>query len=164
MIVNACENSFFPLPERPLSFQEGDKNKNKEFITQKERPKNNVNEFNKLILEKEKSINKQLFKKYFKHQSPTDLLKTLYNTKDTKRNKIQGNLIKSELIDVNSEIRKMSKNEFENEQSNKIVNIVEKILDFNNQNQEGNGLKIQTPDQILSILPATLAQFKAGNN
>ena len=164
MIVNACENSFFPLPEQPPSFQEGDENKNKEFISQKERPKNNVNEFNKLILEKEKSINKQLFKKYFKHQSPTDLLKTLYNTKDTKRNKIQGNLIKSELIDVNSEIRKMSKNEFENEQSNKIVNIVEKILDFNNQNQEGNGLKIQTPDQILSILPATLAQFKAGNN
>ena len=92
------------------------------------------------------------------------MLKTLYNTKDTKRNKIQRNLIKSKLIDVNSEIIKMSKNEFENEQSNKIINIVEKILDFNNQNQEGNGLKIQTPDQILSILPATLAQFKAGNN
>ena len=92
------------------------------------------------------------------------MLKTLYNTKDTKRNKIQGNLIKSELIDVNSEIRKMSKNEFENEQSKKIGNIVEKILDFNNQNQEGKGLKIQTPDQMLSILPVTLAQFKAGNN
>ena len=43
------------------------------------------------------------------------MLKTLYNTKDTKRNKIQRNLIKSELIDVNSEIIKMSKNEFENE-------------------------------------------------
>ena len=92
------------------------------------------------------------------------MLKTLYNTKDTKRNKIQGNLIKSELIDVNSEIRKMSKNEFENEQSKKIGNIVEKILDFNNQNQEGKGLKIQTPDQMLSILPVTLAQFEAGNN
>ena len=43
------------------------------------------------------------------------MLKTLYNTKDTKRNKIQRNLIKSELIDVNSEIIKISKNEFENE-------------------------------------------------
>ena len=92
------------------------------------------------------------------------MLKYRCNTKDTKRNKIQVDLIKSGLVYLNNEIEKMSKNKFENEQWNKIVNIVEKILDFNNQNQEGNGLKIQTPDQILSILPATLAQFKAGNN
>ena len=31
-----------------------------------------------------------------------------------------------------------------------LVNIVEKILDFNNQNQEGQGIRILTPDQILS--------------
>ena len=31
-----------------------------------------------------------------------------------------------------------------------LVNIVEKILDFNNQNQEGRGIRILTPDQILS--------------
>ena len=31
-------------------------------------------------------------------------------------------------------------------------------------NQQGQGLKILTPDQILSILPITLAQLKAGNN
>ena len=92
------------------------------------------------------------------------MLKYWCNTKDTKRNKIQVDLIKSGLVYLNNEIEKMSKNKFENEQWNKIVNIVEKILDFNNQNQEGNGLKIQTPDQILSILPATLAQFKVGNN
>ena len=30
------------------------------------------------------------------------------------------------------------------------MNIVEKILDFNNQNQEGQGIRILTPDQILS--------------
>ena len=44
------------------------------------------------------------------------------------------------------------------------MNIVEKILPFNRQNQEGQGLKILTPDQMLSRLPITLAQLKAGNN
>ena len=31
-------------------------------------------------------------------------------------------------------------------------------------NQPGKGLKILTPDQMLSRLPITLAQLKAGNN
>ena len=44
------------------------------------------------------------------------------------------------------------------------MNIVEKILPFNRQNQEGQGLKILTPDQMLSRLPITLAKLKAGNN
>ena len=44
------------------------------------------------------------------------------------------------------------------------MDIVEKILDFNEQNQEGGGLKISTPNQMLSRLPISLAQLKAGNN
>ena len=44
------------------------------------------------------------------------------------------------------------------------MDIVEKILQFNRQNQEGQGLKILTPDRMLSRLPITLAQLKAGNN
>ena len=39
-----------------------------------------------------------------------------------------------------------------------IVDIAEKILQFNNQNQEGQVLKIQTLDQMLSRLPITIAQ------
>ena len=31
-------------------------------------------------------------------------------------------------------------------------------------NQQGQGLKILTPDQMLSRLPITLAQLKAGNS
>ena len=37
------------------------------------------------------------------------------------------------------------------------------ILGFNKQ-QQGTGLKILTPNQMLSRLPITLAQLKAGNN
>ena len=49
------------------------------------------------------------------------------------------------------------------EQPDKILKIVEEILEFNRQNQQGKGLKILTPNQMLSRLPITLAQLKAGN-
>ena len=58
----------------------------------------------------------------------------------------------------------MSEEEKEIEKPHEIVNIVEEILEFNKQKQEGKGLKILTPDQMLSRLPITLAQLKAGNN
>ena len=40
-----------------------------------------------------------------------------------------------------------------------IVEIVEEILKFNKQKQEGQGIKILTPNQMLST-----AQLQAGNN
>ena len=58
----------------------------------------------------------------------------------------------------------MSKEEIENEKPDKIVTIVEKILKFNEQNQQGQGIKILTPNQMLNILPIALAQLKAENN
>ena len=58
----------------------------------------------------------------------------------------------------------MGEEEKEIEKSNEIIDIVEKILEFNKQNQQGQGLKILTPNQMLSRLPITLAQLKAGNN
>ena len=41
-----------------------------------------------------------------------------------------------------------------------MVNIVKKILDFNNQNQKEQGLKILTLVQMLSRLPITLVELK----
>ena len=46
-------------------------------------------------------------------------------------------------------------------ENEKIINIVEHILYFN---QSGEGLNILTPKQMLSRLPIILAQLKAGNN
>ena len=46
----------------------------------------------------------------------------------------------------------------------KIINIVQKILEFNREEKSGGGLKILTPNQMLSRFPITLAQLKAGNN
>ena len=39
------------------------------------------------------------------------------------------------------------------EEPDKIVDIVEKIIQFNRKNQEGQGLKILRPDQMISRLP-----------
>ena len=50
------------------------------------------------------------------------------------------------------------------EKSDEILKIVEDFLNFNKQNQQSKGLKILTPNQMLSRLPITLAQLKAGNN
>ena len=49
------------------------------------------------------------------------------------------------------------------ENADEIVNIVEMIHEFNRQ-QQGQGLKILTPNQMLSRLSISLAQLKAGNN
>ena len=46
------------------------------------------------------------------------------------------------------------------------MKIVKKMIDFNKRirKQQGLGLKILTPNQILSRLPISLAQLKAENN
>ena len=44
----------------------------------------------------------------------------------------------------------------------KVVDIIEKIIDFNKQ-QKGKRIKILTPKQVLQRLPIALAQVKAGN-
>ena len=58
----------------------------------------------------------------------------------------------------------MSKEAIEIEKPYNIVKAVKKILDINKHSQEGKGIKILTPNQMLSILPTTLAQLKVGNN
>ena len=60
----------------------------------------------------------------------------------------------------------MSGEEIKIEKPDKILGIVEKIIKFNVkiQKQPGEGLKILTPNQMLSRLPITLAQLKARNN
>ena len=58
----------------------------------------------------------------------------------------------------------MLKNDkLKNEENEKIIDVVEKILEFDRQKQR-QGLKILTPNQMLSRLPITLAQLNAGNN
>ena len=92
------------------------------------------------------------------------LLKKLYEAKDKKRNNDLLNVIKSGLSDLKDEIKEMSEDEIKIEKPDKIVNLVKKILEFNEQNRKGEGLKILKPNQMFNRLPVSLAQLKAGNN
>ena len=62
-------------------------------------------------------------------------------------------------------LKKMSEDEKKIEKPDKILKIVEEIPKFNKiLKQQGLDLKILIPNQVLSRLPITLAQLKAGNN
>ena len=88
--------------------------------------------------------------------------------------------MKSRLRDLKNDTKSMSENEVKNKKLDLLAGLVEKILDTNEQlnmpeseteesaeqrrNQQGPGLKILTPQQMLSRLPISLARLKAGNN
>ena len=92
------------------------------------------------------------------------MLKLLNKTNDKTKNNELVNVIISGLEDLKEEIKIMSKKEIKIKNPDKIVETVETILKFNKQNQQGKGLKILTPNQMLSRLPIALAQLEAGNN
>ena len=99
-------------------------------------------------------IKYDLFIEYFDFEVPA-LAKTLYETKDKKKNNDLVELIKIRWSNLKDEIGKMSEDEKKIEKPDKILKIVEEILKFNKQKQSGQGLKILTPNQMLSRLPIT---------
>ena len=69
------------------------------------------------------------------------------------------------MVDLKKDIENVSKDNAKKiETLNKIRDIVELILYFNNEDQEGGSLKILTSSQMLSRLPVSLAQLNIGNN
>ena len=92
------------------------------------------------------------------------MLKNLYNLNDKEKNNKLVNVVKSGLVDLESDFEEISEDEIKIEKRHKIVNIVKEILKFNKQNQSGEGLKLLIPNQMLTRLPIVLAQLKAGNN
>ena len=152
-----------PEEEKEEEKQETSKKSDKKEPPQKS-PKGVVSNFNKWVNKKEIGINSEIFQRHFKFQRPSDMLKDLYTINDKYKNKALVNLIKSGLSNLKKEIENMNEEEKEIEKPSEIVNIVEEILEFNKENHQGHGLKILTPDQMLSRLPITLPQLKAGNN
>ena len=95
--------------------------------------------------------------------------KKLFKIEDANKNSEFVKEIKNRWSNLKDEIKEMSKGQTKNEKPNEILGIINNIIDFNKEvqkqwNQEGQGLKILTPSQILSRLPISLAQLKAGNN
>ena len=92
------------------------------------------------------------------------MIKRLKNTSD-KRNKNMIELINKKPTKMKNILKNVPKDKvFKIEENEKIINIVERILELNSEKQSGLGLQILTSNQMLSTLPITLAQLKAGNN
>ena len=115
---------------------------------------------------KTKMIKNNLFKEYFEYSSPSNMYKNLNTTTDIEENKTKVNKIKDYLSDWMMKFKQNPTNNAKkkNRNRNNVVEIVELILKFNQLEQERSGLEIWTPSQILSRLPISLAQLKAGNN
>ena len=78
-------------------------------------------------------------------------------------NKIRVDLIKEVL--TNMKKKNVPKNSIcKTEENKKIIDIVKTVLELNNKIQSGKQLKVLTPSQMLSRLPISLAQLKAGND
>ena len=120
----------------------------------------------KYIENESKGINYDLFKDYFDLVVPSALAKRLFETKDKKKNSVFVEKIKNRWSNVKDETEKMFEDENKTEQPDKILKIVKEIIDFNKRirKQQGLGLKILAPNQLLSRLTIILAQLKAVNN
>ena len=94
------------------------------------------------------------------------MAKKLYETKNKNKNNDLVEAIKNRWCDLRHEIKKMSEDGKEIEKPDKILKIVEEVFYFNKifWKEQGLGLKILTPNQMLSRLPTSLVQLKAGNN
>ena len=92
------------------------------------------------------------------------MLKDLYKINDKEQNSKLVNVINSELKDLKEEIKKMPVKEKEMEDPELIAEIVKEILKFNEQNQQAEGIKILTRNQMLSRLRISLPQLQAGKN
>ena len=107
--------------------------------------KDDLKEFSEWMKREETGINRELFQKRFSFQRPSDMLKVLYTANDKSKNNKLVSMIKSGLDDLKSEIGDMSIEEKEIEEPRKLVDIVERVREFNDVNQRGQGLKMLTP-------------------
>ena len=100
----------------------------------------------------------------FNYSNPSNMLSRLSDARG-KINEEQVYLINKTLTKLKTIVRNVPKdNPLKTEENEKIIDIVERILELNRENQLGLGLKILTPNQMLSGLSVSLAQLKAGNN
>ena len=91
------------------------------------------------------------------------MFKELRDASDEK-NKNMVESINEKLTKLKNIVKNVPRDEVSTvEENEKIIDIAERILELNNEKNRFR-LKILTPSQMLSRLPITLAQLKAGNN
>ena len=113
-----------------------------------------------IIAKKKENINNVLFSYDFDSSNADIMFKRLRDASD-ENNKNIVESINKKLTKLKNIVTNVPKDEVSKvEENEKIIDVVERILELNTE----KGLKILTPDQMLSRLPTILAQLKAGNN
>ena len=150
MIINAFKNKIFAFYHGESRFEDEDEDDIKEengFI--------DYESLNRVIFLKEWDTNNELVRKIFIAQDLRALLEKLKKSKNAEKNKIQVSLVRSGLRDLTGEIekrwkknknwcvkmKKTWKSEWNSGYCSGYCNV---ILEYNEQNQEGQGLKILT--------------------
>ena len=174
MIVSAFRNKLFPLHSG--NYYESIKEKSSE--SEDEIPDIGTSEQTTML---DKFYGSDLINKYFNKKSLIEIINTLKDyRKDPKTRQKYNNLTTHLIIGLRKldrDIRKMSQDEVENRRLNYLKDLVRTIIIITNQKldqkseeeaaqrqQEGEGLKILTPQQMITRLPILLAQLKARNN
>ena len=131
----------------------------------------------------EKFYGPDLINKYFIKKSLVEIINTLKNYGKIPKTCQEYIYLIVHLIiglrKLDSDIGNMSEDEVKNKRLRYLKDLVRKIVDTNQQvddisdletkesaaqRQQGQGLKILSPQQMITRLPILLAQLKAGNN
>ena len=158
MAIKAFAVGTIPLPT---------KSQHKKQVQKKEegqKRKDDLKEFSAKInkIETKRGINRIVFKRYFGYKIPSEMLSDLVNI-DKKENIDLVASIRNRAEDLINEVLKTGEDEAKKYKLNEAIAAVEEILEFNkkHRHQKGQGLKIFTPQQMLSRLPISLAPFKS---
>ena len=119
-----------------------------------------------------------MFKNFFKYDNPSELRDDLIDANEKKYYEFKNDIKIVQNV-LNEQIK--TKTDVKRTRLEKLINVIKDILNSEikrnsipaleseesaeqRRNQRGQGLKILTPNQMLSRLPISLAQVKAGNN
>ena len=114
-----------------------------------------------VISDIDNKLDSELIKKYFSKGSLFEFFKYLKSSYKKDFGSAKQVLIETNLAALKNDIRNMPDDEVRNKKLDLIAHFVEKITDTVKKinNQEGQGLKIITPKQMITRLPILLAQL-----
>ena len=126
-VIGAFKTGIFPYIDGFQTKKESEE-ESEEKKLKKKRFKKRIIEY---IENESKGVNYDLFKNYFNVVVPSVLARELYETKNKNKNNELVKEIKNRWSNVKDEIKEISENEKEIEQPNKILKIVEQVLENN---------------------------------
>ena len=127
-IIGGFENKVFPL-----YYDERHENQMK---TQREMEEEEEEEFFKYIENESKNISSIWFKYYFNFLKPSDLAKKLLEIKDKQKNNDFVEEIKNRWSKLKDEMEKLSDDDEKKNRGLRILEIVKKVLKFNEQKKQ----------------------------